>query len=163
MWIFTEFVTVLLLSYVLVSWPQGLWDLSSPTRAWTCTLGFGRPSLSTAPPGKSLLCGFMLGWENHFSPPDSPWRSNVWPRISSTVQRVSDFWKALPESLVGESGSWFSTVRSLLVLVRAGGDGRPEVKGWGDGHFRHQAWGRGMGLRGATDEWMAIWNRQDRE
>lgn len=33
MWIFTEFVTVLLLSYVLVSWPQGLWDLSSPTRA----------------------------------------------------------------------------------------------------------------------------------
>ena len=30
--VFTEFVTILLLFYVLVFWPQGMWDLSSPTR-----------------------------------------------------------------------------------------------------------------------------------
>ena len=29
---FIEFVTVLLLFHVLVFWPRGMWDLSSPTR-----------------------------------------------------------------------------------------------------------------------------------
>ena len=29
--IFTEFITIVLLSYVLVFWLQGVWDLSSPT------------------------------------------------------------------------------------------------------------------------------------
>ena len=28
--IFIEFISVLLLFYVLVFWPQGMWDLSSP-------------------------------------------------------------------------------------------------------------------------------------
>ena len=28
--VFTEFVTVLFLFYVLVFWPRGMWDLSSP-------------------------------------------------------------------------------------------------------------------------------------
>ena len=27
-----EFVTILLLLYILVFWPQGMWDLSCPTR-----------------------------------------------------------------------------------------------------------------------------------
>ena len=30
--VFTEFVTILLLAYVLVFWLLGMWDLSSPTR-----------------------------------------------------------------------------------------------------------------------------------
>ena len=30
--VFIEFVIILLLFYVLVFWPQGMWDLSSPTR-----------------------------------------------------------------------------------------------------------------------------------
>ena len=30
--VFIEFVTILLLFYVLVFWPRGTWDLSSPTR-----------------------------------------------------------------------------------------------------------------------------------
>ena len=34
--VFTEFVTILLLFYVLVSWLQGTWDPSSPTRDQTC-------------------------------------------------------------------------------------------------------------------------------
>ena len=32
-----EFVTILLLFYVLVLWPRGMWYLSSPTRDRTCT------------------------------------------------------------------------------------------------------------------------------
>ena len=57
----------LLLLYVLVFWPQGMWDLSSLTRDRTCTPCIGRRSLNhwtarevpaggfltTAPPGKS--------------------------------------------------------------------------------------------------------------
>ena len=34
---FIEFVTILLLFYVLVFWPRGTWDLSSPTRDQTLT------------------------------------------------------------------------------------------------------------------------------
>ena len=35
--VFTEFVTILLLFYVLVFWVWGMWDLRSPTRNGTCT------------------------------------------------------------------------------------------------------------------------------
>ena len=34
--VFIEFVTILLLFHVLVFWPWGNWDLSSPTRYRTC-------------------------------------------------------------------------------------------------------------------------------
>ena len=35
--VFIEFVTIFLLLYVLVFWPQGTWHLSFPTRDQTCT------------------------------------------------------------------------------------------------------------------------------
>ena len=44
--VFIEFVTILLLSYVLACWPQSTWDLSSPTRGWTWTPCIGRQSLN---------------------------------------------------------------------------------------------------------------------
>ena len=44
--VFIEFVTILLLFYVLVFWPQGMWDLSSLTRNWTRTPFIGRRSLN---------------------------------------------------------------------------------------------------------------------
>ena len=44
--VFIEFVTILLLFYVLVFWPQGMWDLSSPTRDRTRTHCVGRRSLN---------------------------------------------------------------------------------------------------------------------
>ena len=54
--VFIEFVTILLLSYVLVFWPQSMWGLSSLTRDRTCVHptmeGTG---LTTGPPGKSLV------------------------------------------------------------------------------------------------------------
>ena len=40
--VFIEFVTILLLFYVLVFWLQGKWDLSSLTRDRTCTPCIGR-------------------------------------------------------------------------------------------------------------------------
>ena len=44
--VFIEFVTMLLLFYVSVFWPQGMWDLSSLTRDRTCTPCIGRRSLN---------------------------------------------------------------------------------------------------------------------
>ena len=44
--VFIEFVTILLLLYVLVSWPSGMWNLSSLTRDQTCTPRIGRQSLN---------------------------------------------------------------------------------------------------------------------
>ena len=41
---FIEFVRILLLFYVFLSWPQGLWDLNSPTRDQTHTPCMGRCS-----------------------------------------------------------------------------------------------------------------------
>ena len=44
--VFIEFVTLLLLFYVLIFWPWGRWDLSSPTRDRTCIPCSGRRSLN---------------------------------------------------------------------------------------------------------------------
>ena len=44
--VFIEFVTILLLFYVLVFWSRGMWDLSSPTRDWIGTPCIGRRSLN---------------------------------------------------------------------------------------------------------------------
>ena len=44
--VFIDFVTILLLFCVLFFWPQGMWDLSSPTRDRTCTPCIGRWSLN---------------------------------------------------------------------------------------------------------------------
>ena len=43
---FIEFVTILLLFHVLVFWLWGMWDLSSPTRDWTCAPYIPRRSLN---------------------------------------------------------------------------------------------------------------------
>ena len=40
--VFIEFVTILLLFYVLVFWPGGMWGLSSLTKDWTLTPCIGR-------------------------------------------------------------------------------------------------------------------------
>ena len=44
--VFTEFVTIMLLFYVLVFWPWGMWDLSFQTRDWTHNPCTGRWSLN---------------------------------------------------------------------------------------------------------------------
>ena len=47
--VFIEFVPVLLLSYVLVFWPQGIWDLNSLTRDQTCISYIQGEVLTTVP------------------------------------------------------------------------------------------------------------------
>ena len=44
--VFIKFVTILLLLYVLVFWPRGMWDLNSPTRDPTHNPCIGRWSLN---------------------------------------------------------------------------------------------------------------------
>ena len=44
--IFIEFVTLLLLLYVLSFWPQGMWDLGSPVKVGTHITCTGRSSLN---------------------------------------------------------------------------------------------------------------------
>ena len=44
--VFIEFVTILLLFYVLVFWPRSMWVLSSPTRDRTSIPCIGRQSLN---------------------------------------------------------------------------------------------------------------------
>ena len=44
--VFIEFVTILLLFYVLIFWPRGMWDLSSPTRNQTRAPCIVRQSLN---------------------------------------------------------------------------------------------------------------------
>ena len=52
--VFTELITILFLLYILVFWPEGMWDLMPPTRDWTCAPCNGRWSLTNRPPRKSL-------------------------------------------------------------------------------------------------------------
>ena len=57
--VFIEFVTILLLFYVWVLGPQGMWDLSSLSRGRTSTPCIGRWSLNHWTQGKSLNLTFF--------------------------------------------------------------------------------------------------------
>ena len=58
--VFIEFVTLLLLFYVLVFWPWGMRDPSSPTRDRTCTPCTGRWSLNHWTARKSPILHFSV-------------------------------------------------------------------------------------------------------
>ena len=66
--VFIEFVTVLLLFYVLVFWPRGMWDLSSLTRDWTCPPCIGRRSLNCWTPKEVPLVSlfYLFPWNECF-------------------------------------------------------------------------------------------------
>ena len=53
--VFIEFVTILLLFYVLVFWPRGMWDLSSPPGIEPTPSALEGEVLATGPQGKSLF------------------------------------------------------------------------------------------------------------
>ena len=52
--VFSEFLSILLLFHVLVFWPRGKWDLSSPARDRTGNPGTGRQNLNHSSTRKSL-------------------------------------------------------------------------------------------------------------
>ena len=57
--VFIELITILLLFYVLVFWPQGMWDLRSPTRDRTPPPALEGKVLTAGPPGKSPLMSIL--------------------------------------------------------------------------------------------------------
>ena len=66
--VFPEFVTALLLFYVLFFWLQDMWDLSSLTRYWTCILCMEDKIFITGLPGKSQIFSFLsLSFSMHSS------------------------------------------------------------------------------------------------
>ena len=71
--VFIEFVTMLLLFYVLFLWPPGMWDLSFPTEGRTHTLTLEGEVPATGPPGKSLKAWLIIN--SIFSPSPFP---GVW-------------------------------------------------------------------------------------
>ena len=58
--VFIGFVKILLLFYILVSWPRGMWDFSSPTRDQTHTPCIGRRSLNHWTPREVPGNDFLL-------------------------------------------------------------------------------------------------------
>ena len=61
--VFVEFVTILLLFYVLVFWPLGMWDLSSPARDWTRITCTGRQSLNHWTAREVPTLTFLCQWK----------------------------------------------------------------------------------------------------
>ena len=67
--VFTEFLSILL--QVLVFWPQGKWDLSSPARDRTGNPGIGRQNLNHGSTREVPLCPLLLmslGFQSFFLP-----------------------------------------------------------------------------------------------
>ena len=58
--VFIEFATILLLFYILVFWPWGMWDLGSLTRDKPVSSALEGKILATEPPGKPLLLCFRF-------------------------------------------------------------------------------------------------------
>ena len=106
---FFEFITILLLFYVLAFWPQGMWNHSSPTRDRTHTHWWSLNHipgevLTTGLPGKS---GHMKFWEEGKVDTDV-WRKGEPPICSWLVRSTGnnlDLWLAseVGVSLVGLS------------------------------------------------------------
>ena len=109
--IFIEFVTILLLFYVLVFWREGMWDLSSPTRDQTCTLCLGRPSfnhwttrevpsslcnLRKVPPSHPAECSLLHPGSGASSPhPKLAVRSELnseWEGLGKSQSRAVKLW-----------------------------------------------------------------------
>ena len=67
--VFIEFVTILILFYVLVLCSQGLWDLGPRPGVKTIPLALEAEVLTTDSPGKTL--------RNHFNSPTSS-QGNIW-------------------------------------------------------------------------------------
>ena len=86
--VFIEFVTILLLFYILLFWPWGTWDLSSLTRDQTRTSSLEGEVLTTGPPGRSPKRSF-----------------NALPRLKGTITSMTD-----------SGRTWSSKQRSTWIM-----------------------------------------------
>ena len=84
--IFVEFLTVLLPFYVLVFWPQDMWDLSSSSRDVTHTPALEGEVLTTGTPGRSLSSPLNITlwaheWIEHAPLWPPLWATDVCPPV----------------------------------------------------------------------------------
>ena len=114
--VFIEFVTVLLLFYVLVFWPQGMWDLSSPTRDWTLTHCIGRWSLNYWTtrefPWSSILKKGLSYLINNGS--ISPFKRRIYPHLTSLFSFLS-----AQCSLAEEFSSWLPKCSIVIICSQS--------------------------------------------
>ena len=85
--VFIEFLTILLLFYILLFWPWGTWDLSCLTRDQTRTSSLEGEVLTSGPPRKSPKLSF-----------------NVLSRLKSTIT-----------SMTNSGSTWSSKQRSTWI------------------------------------------------
>ena len=64
--VFIEFILIVLLSYVLSFWLQGMWDLSFWIRDGNCTPALEGEVLTTGLPGKPHPVSIFKGWRDFF-------------------------------------------------------------------------------------------------
>ena len=79
--LFIEFVTLLFLFYVLVFWPWGMWDLSSPTRDQTCIPCIGRQSLNLWTAREVPGLGLSVS------------APSLWPLLTTEVESPHHCWR----------------------------------------------------------------------
>ena len=112
--VFIEFVTILVLFYVLDFWPQDIWDLSSSTRDRTHTPCTGKRNPNSRLPCPSPSPGACSNW----------WPSSRWchPTILSLVARSppAPFFPSL-RVFSKESALWIRWPRVLINSCWIGG------------------------------------------
>ena len=71
--VFVEFVTILVLFHIVIFWPQGMWDLGSPSRDGTWTPCIGRRSLNhwTTRDVPVVQIHLAISWANSSSFPET--------------------------------------------------------------------------------------------
>ena len=102
------------LFYILVYWPQDMWDLNSQPRDWTHAPYPGKQSLNHWMPGESQECSFRREWR---VPLRVCLRSQPWEQKG--VSRAGVKWAHQPSGRVSESqGAWRGVTEDSVYLGR---------------------------------------------
>ena len=149
--VFIDFVTILLLFYVLCFWSQGMWNLSSLTRDQTSVPFIGRWRLNPGPLGKSL--SFQFRGAQAGTPGgckvDVVQASPVYPDSGTQMQKAQ-LWLLLHWKTVNKSASvlWRRFFWAVLGLWCCMGFSLVVV---GRGHWPLQCVGSSL-------RWLLLWS-----
>ena len=137
-----EFVTILLLFYVLVFWLQGMWDLSSLTRDRTRTSCIGRGSLNRWTTREVPMCPFKKKNQNTKKTPSAPNNPYAKETYFGVACSVSVTWM-YPNLLMLSSTEGHTDFFMFLAIMNGGAadivyqnsclnGGRAIVGSWGE-------------------------------
>ena len=96
-------VAVLLLFCVLVFWPQGVWNLSTPTRDWTCNSCTGKRSLNHLIAREVPKLILNLDLKQQWYSENMTWESHV-----------SVLWFLDLSNLISKTKHWLDSLQNLL-------------------------------------------------